>query len=147
VSKIPWKSSKQRVSLPTLPRPQHFRAHSPCHPRHHRRHWRRCSNVGYLSIYRVATVQRWCMISQPSTVVIIAVTTLPILTTIGYIILYVHYICTLYMYIIYVHYICTLYMYIIYVHYISQCLMFTDLCPREISIPMIVLVVFDGELQ
>ena len=103
--------------------------------------------MGYLSIYRVATVQRWCMISQPSTVVIIAVTTLPILTTIGYIILYVHYICTLYMYIIYVHYICTLYMYIIYVHYISQCLMFTDLCPREISIPMIVLVVFDGELQ
>ena len=65
--------------------------------------------MGYLSIYRVATVQRWCMISQPSTVVIIAVTTLPILTTIGYIILYVHYICTLYMYIIYVHYICTLY--------------------------------------
>ena len=90
--------------------------------------------------------------------------------------IYIHYICTLYMYIIYVHYICTLYiyiyicihyictlhmyiiyiyvytlyMYIIYVHYIctvSQCLMFTDLCPREMSIPMIVLVVFDGEFQ
>ena len=69
--------------------------------------------MGYLSIYRVATVQRWCMISQPTTVVIIAVTILTILTTIGYIILYVHYICTLYMYIIYVHYICTLYMYCI----------------------------------
>ena len=93
--------------------------------------------MGYLSIYRVATVQRWCMISQPTTVVIIAVTILTILTTIGYIILYVHYICTLYMYIIYVHYICT----------VSQCLMFTDLCPREMSIPMIVLVVFDGEFQ
>ena len=77
--------------------------------------------MGYLSIYRVATVQRWCMILQPSTVVIIAVTTLPILTTIGYIILYVHCICTLYMYIIYIY---TLYMYIIYVHYICTLYMY-----------------------